>query len=99
MAGFLFAIKRLMAEYGIAVMLIVNTKPRNYNRPMELAHIYNHRDMSFAADSIIGIGADYKNGALRFIKVFKNKNRPVWRNEGLEGFWWIWWNMVCLRSP
>jgi hypothetical protein len=71
----------------VAIMLIVNTKPRNFNRPLELSHIYNHRTLSFDADSIVAIGADYKHGAQRYIKPLKNKNRALWRNGDLEGFW------------
>lgn len=79
-------LKELTRTKNIGIMLIVNTKPRNYSRPLELTHIYNHRRLSFDADSIIAIGADYKNAGLRYIKPLKIKNRPLWRNRELEGF-------------
>jgi hypothetical protein len=79
-------IKKLMQVYGIAVMLVVNTKPRNYARPMELSHIYNHRILCQAADCIIGIGVNYNDWFSRYIKPFKIKNRPINFSEKLEGF-------------
>jgi hypothetical protein len=82
----LFALKKLIAERGIAVMLIVNTKPRNYARPMELSHINNYAILGLAADCIVGIGMNYNDWLTRYIKPFKLKNRALNRSEALEGF-------------
>lgn len=79
-------IKKLMRVYGIAVMLVVGTKPRNYARPMELCHIYNHRILCNAADCIVGIGVNYNDWFSRYIKPFKTKNRPINFSDKLEGF-------------
>lgn len=82
----LFKLRKMMQKRNLSVMLIVNTKPRNYARPMELTHVANHRMFSFAADSIVGVGLDYETGLRRYVKPFKTRNRVLRPGAKLPGF-------------
>ncbi|UPT66488.1 MAG: AAA family ATPase [Sphingobacteriales bacterium JAD_PAG50586_3] len=82
----LSTLRKLKHKYGLSIMVVVNTKPHNYARPMELAHIHNHRLLCNAFDSIVGIGVNYNDWFSRYIKPFKIKNRPINFSDKLEGF-------------
>jgi AAA domain len=73
-------------EQKLAVMLVLNTKPRNYARPLELNHIYQHKTLALVADSIVAVAADYNNHYNRYIKQFKNRNRALILNAPKEVF-------------
>jgi hypothetical protein len=82
----MFTLKRLIATRGIAILVVVNTKPRNYSKPMELSHIYNHRILRPVADSVVGIGANYADYFTRYLKTFKLRNRGLNRNCKPDSF-------------
>lgn len=79
-------LKGFIVNQGISVMLVVNTKPRNYNRPLEMNHIYNYRLLCPIADSVVAVGANYNDWHTRYIKAFKTRNRALKRSEYPEGF-------------
>ena len=83
---FLFKLKALTRKYKLSTMLVLNTRPRNFSRPVELQHIQNSQLYVPFADSVIAIAADYYYDMERYLKPLKMRNRIMSHSADVECF-------------